>query len=71
MLDYKYEKDYGNIRFGELSSKSSFDYEDSIMKYLTPVEDQGFISNFGRCKIGEIDNIMMKEFEAGFKSYFS
>ena len=71
MLDYKYEKDYGNLRFGELTSKSSFDYEKSILEYISLEEDSEILPRFGQCKIGEIDNIMMKEFEAGFESYFS
>jgi len=71
MLDFKYEKDYGNIRFGELNSKSSFDYEDSILEYISPEEGSGLMNRFGQCKIGEIDNSMMKDFETGFNSYFS
>ena len=68
MLDYKYEKSYGKIRF---NSMHAFDYEESFMEYLSSEEDFGYLSEFGSCKIGEIDNIMMKEFESGFNSYFS
>jgi len=72
MSDFKLEKRYGDLRFGELNSFSAFDFERSLTEYIAPETKakSGFLSSFGQSKFGEIDNPLIKDFKDSFNKYF-
>ncbi len=74
-FSYFKQKDFGQIKFGEESSESAHDFEESLMKYITPEQESDYYSklakDFSELKFGEIDNSEIDDFTESFKKHFS
>lgn len=71
MLDFTYEQDYGNTRFGELNSKKALDFEESLLEFISSRETQISYFEVNPSDIGEISNPMLEDFKESFNAFYS
>ena len=73
-LDSKKSKKFGETTFGELTSESAHDFEDSFTQYFLTGEKNYYKelgTDFTDVKFGEIDNSEIKDYKQSFKNYFT